>query len=68
MVLILIAFLMNQLNKWKQEMLIYDLTNTVGSLLLLVYAYSGRMWPFLILNGVWFLYSARDILRGMKRN
>jgi len=63
MILILIAFLMNQIGKWKQEMLIYDFTNALGSLLLIVYAYDGRAWPFIILNGVWFLYSAKDVLK-----
>jgi hypothetical protein len=62
MALILIAFLMNQLKKWSQDMLSYDACNALGSLLLLIYAYDGRAWPFVILNGVWFAYSMRDTI------
>ena len=67
MVCILIAFLLNQLKVWKQEMLIYDLTNAIGSFLLGLYAYVGEVWPFLVLNAVWFLYSIKDVIHDLTR-
>ena len=67
MLMILWAFLMNQMNKWRKEMLIYDASNSLGSLFLVLYALDGRAWPFVILNGVWLLYSAKDVLQGLKK-
>ena len=61
MVLILIAFFMNQTHRWKDTDLIYDITNLAGGLLLAVYAILLNSWPFLILNAVWSLVSARDV-------
>lgn len=66
--LILIAFIMNQLHKWKDEYLIYDLFNFIGSLILIVYAILLRSYPFLILNGVWAAVSMRDIFKDLQRN
>ena len=62
MVLILLAFLLNQRHIWTEDMLRYDLCNAIGSLLLVIYAYEGRAWPFVILNGVWAAYSLKDII------
>jgi hypothetical protein len=60
MLLILLAFLMNQRGEWKQKDLIYDFVNFSGSGMLVLYAYLISSWPFLILNLVWMIYSARD--------
>ena len=62
MCLILLAFLLNQLNIWKQQMLVYDLCNALGGLLLVIYAYDGKAWPFVILNSVWTIYSVKDVV------
>lgn len=67
MVFILTAFLLNQMNIWTKEMLIYDLCNFLGGLLLVIYAWDGRAWPFLILNVVWTLYSLKDVVRTLFR-
>ena len=65
---ILIAFSMNQLKKWKDDYLIYDLANLIGSGLLVTYAIILKSYPFLILNGIWALVSLRDVLGDIKRN
>ena len=59
--IILIAFFMNQIGKWKTDDLVYDLVNTVGSGILIVYAVILQSIPFIILNGVWALVSLRDV-------
>jgi amino acid transporter len=66
--LILVAFIMNQKHLWKDEYLVYDLVNFVGSALLVTYAILLKSYPFLVLNGVWALVSLRDIVADFKRN
>lgn len=58
---ILFGFLMVQTHRWSQDDTAYDLTNAVGSLLLVINAATIRAWPFFILNSIWFLYSLRDL-------
>ena len=65
--LILIAFILNQIKKWDQNTFKYDLTNCIGSLFLVIYGVLGKAWPFVILNGVWFLVSLRDSIKDLKR-
>ncbi len=62
MLCILWAFLMVQAHRWSQDDLFYDAVNFLGSLFLVIYAVSGRAWPFVILNSIWALYSLRDVL------
>jgi hypothetical protein len=64
--IILIAFVMNQLHKWKDTDLIYDASNALGSLLLIVYSYYLNSVPFIILNTVWFAVSAKDVFLKLK--
>ena len=45
--LLLLAFIMNQLHFWADEYILYDLSNFLGSILLVIYAYSLSSWPFL---------------------
>jgi hypothetical protein len=65
--LILIAFILNQTNKWDNSSFKYDLTNCIGSLLLVIYGVLSKAWPFVILNGVWFLVSFRDSIKYLKK-
>lgn len=60
--IILVAFILNQLNKLKNDSLAYDLLNAIGSLLLIWYAILLSSVPFLILNGVWAIVSIKDIV------
>lgn len=64
--LILFAFLMGQSGRWKEDDLIYDVVNFFGSTFLVIFAVSGGLWPFIILNSVWGLYSLHDIVADLK--
>lgn len=66
--LILIAFVLGQLHIWKDTYLSYDLLNALGSILLLIYAWIGFSWPFVILNAVWAAISIKDVIVDLKRN
>jgi amino acid transporter len=66
--MILLAFIMNQLHKWKEDYLIYDLVNLIGSLFLVIYAIILVSYPFLILNLVWLMLSLRDVVVDLKRS
>jgi uncharacterized membrane protein YdcZ (DUF606 family) len=61
MILILLAFILNQISIWKNDDIIYDAVNFVGSVALVYYAWIGEAWPFLILNTVWAFFSLRDV-------
>lgn len=66
--LILIAFVMGQMHIWKDTYFVYDLLNAVGSILLVIYAWIGFSWPFVILNLVWALVSLKDVVSDLQRN
>lgn len=66
MALILFAFLMNQIHKWKAEYPVYDIINIIGSALLITYSLLIKSWPFLILNAVWFVVSIRELFADVK--
>ena len=68
MCLVLSTFLLNQLKILKQESLAYDVCNAVGGVLLVVYAWSGSAWPFVILNGVWAAYSLKDVVADLRKS
>ncbi len=52
-VIVLLAFTMNQIKKWEPDSLIYDLTNAIGGILLIIYAFSINSLPFVIINIAW---------------
>lgn len=58
--IILLAFFMNQTHKWRSNYLIYDISNVIGSALLITYAIMIKSWPFLILNLVWLIISIKE--------
>lgn len=62
MICILVGFLLTQLHIWTQDQIRYDIVNFIGSALLVIYALEARAWPFVILNGVWALYSLKDVI------
>ncbi len=72
MILVLIGFFMVQSHRWSLDSIKYDIINLIGSLLLVFYSIAGRVWPFVILNGIWAIYSLKDVMgdiiaRGKKR-
>jgi len=66
MFLILFAFFMNQIHKWKAKYPIYDIINLIGSALLFSYSFLIKSWPFLLLNLVWAIVSIRELYIDLK--
>lgn len=64
--IILIAFILNETNRWKNNGWQYDATNFVGSILLIIYAILLHSIPFFILNAVWAAVSFRDLILDWK--
>ena len=62
------AFIQNQIGKWKAENFYYDLSNFVGSTILFVYALFIRSYPFIVLNLVWASISLKDVVNDIKRS
>jgi len=64
--LILLAFLFEQTNVWKNSDLSYDLMNFIGSAFLVVYGVLIGAYPFVVLNSVWMIFSLRDVFLDLK--
>ena len=57
-VLILSAYVMNQLGRLDRTDAVYNWLNLVGSLVLTVVAWRGEQWGFVLQEGVWAAVSA----------
>ena len=66
--LLLVAFGMNLLKKWKQESLPYTLLNTIGAAMACASSVVIRFVPFIILEGVWTLVSLVALVRYLNTN
>ena len=55
--LLLIAFALNILNKWSSTSTPYLLLNVIGAAMTCVSSYMIHFWPFVILEGVWTISS-----------
>lgn len=62
-VLILLAFALQQLGRWRPEDAAYLWFNFVGSAALTVVAWLERQWGFLLLEGAWALVSLYGLAR-----
>ena len=60
---VLIGFAMMKFNKWKNEDLYYNLSNGVGSILLVLNAIYFKNVAFIILNVFWTVLSIKDIVK-----
>jgi len=67
MLCILTAFILGQLNIWKNDSLSYDLVNLIGSGLLVYYGLLIKGYPFVLLNAVWAIYSLRDVIVDLRK-
>ncbi|TSC81252.1 MAG: Uncharacterized protein G01um101419_844 [Parcubacteria group bacterium Gr01-1014_19] len=65
--IILLAFYLSQTRKLNQDSLWYDALNLFGSGILVAYSILLSSVPFLLLNGVWFLISLRDVILDVRR-
>jgi len=61
MILVLLAFVMNQFDKWDHDSYAYDITNALGGLLLTEYSALIGSYPFLILNAIWTAVSLYEL-------
>ena len=56
MLLILVAFILNEIDsEYNENSILNNVLNVFGSSLLMYYAFVLVAWPFLVLNLVWFL-------------
>jgi hypothetical protein len=62
MLFVLLGFIMIQTHRWSADDMAFDLANLIGSGLLVVYGLAGHAWPFVILNGVFALYSLKEVV------
>ena len=60
--IILVFFILEQMHKINNESIWYDGGNFIGSVLLVIYAILLSSIPFLILNGVWAVFSLKDVI------
>ena len=64
MLFILIGFILDEFYKnWQQDTIRYNLVNVLGAGLLIYYAFTLDSWPFMILNGVWFLIAGFKLIK-----
>ena len=61
--LILVPFVLVQLNRTQPESLSYIWLNLVGSTVLALDAWHGRQWGFLLLEGTWAIVSCMSLVR-----
>ena len=66
--LLLFAFIMNQIQRWKNDYLVYDLVNFIGSVFLVIYALILPSFPLLLLFLVWSSISVYDVFADWDRN
>jgi hypothetical protein len=60
---ILLAFILDEfVKKFNQDTIQYNLLNILGSSLLAYYAFVNEVWPFLILNLLWFLVAGYKLI------
>ena len=65
--LVLWAFVMNEMTRWKATWLRYDVVNLVGSGLLVWYGMLIQGYPFVALNLIWAAVSLRDVVLDIKK-
>ena len=65
--ILLIAFLMNLLQKWKQDTLPYILFNVVGAGLSCASSVAINFFPFVILEATWMLVSIFALIKYFKQ-
>jgi hypothetical protein len=65
--ILLVFFMLEQANKVSNESLWYDSANFIGSVLLTIYAVLLFSIPFAILNGVWAIFSLKDVFIDLNR-
>ena len=65
--LLLIAFLMNLVNRWKQESLPYILLNILGAALACASSIVIHFIPFVVLEGIWTIVSVVALINFFRK-
>ena len=65
--LLLIAFLMNLVNRWKQESLPYILLNILGAALACASSIVIHFIPFVVLEGIWTIVSVIALINFFRK-
>ena len=65
--LLLIALLMNLLNRWKQESLPYILLNILGAALACASSIVIHFIPFVVLEGIWTIVSVIALINFFRK-
>lgn len=65
--LLLIAFLMNLVNRWKQESLPYILLNILGAALACASSIVIHFIPFVVLEGIWTIVSVVALINYFRK-
>jgi hypothetical protein len=64
MLFILVAFILDEfVKKFNQNTVQYNILNIIGSGLLAYYAFASAVWPFLVLNVIWFLVAGYKLVK-----
>jgi len=64
MIFILVAFVLDEFyRRFRPDTVQYNLLNIIGSGCLIIYAYSLKGWPFLMLNAVWFIVAVYKTIK-----
>jgi hypothetical protein len=61
-VLILAGFVLSQMNRLDPRSYLYLLLNLIGAAMLMVLAFAGQRWGFVLLEGVWSLVALAGIV------
>ncbi len=65
--LILLGFYRTSIGKWKNKSFIYELDNTIGALLLIVYQFHLHAFISVVLNVIWAIVAFRGLLSFAER-
>lgn len=65
--LILLGFYRTSIGKWKNKSFWYELDNTVGAILLIIYQFHLRAYISVILNVIWAIVAFRGLVSFAER-
>ncbi len=66
--LLLVAFMMNLLKKWKQDGFAYTFLNTIGATMTCISSWLIRFIPFVVLEATWTVVSLVALINYLRRN
>ncbi|MFB6075859.1 MAG: hypothetical protein ABEK17_01825 [Candidatus Aenigmatarchaeota archaeon] len=63
---LLIAFFMNEIDRWDDDVFEYNFLNTLGASVLLIYAWWMNSEIFIVLESIWIIISIKGIIENFK--